>query len=196
MKGPTHNRFHFLAIRWLRDVMDVVTDTLPTNKVAAADDPEHARVHGYVLPTGYDSRLGWLALMLVILAGTIGMASIRPGLGATLVDAMRIGALGTSMLSVLMLGYDAVRRRRTARTVDMVIHGGASPARVVDAALIERWSTEAQGQLWVVAERGFTSEALAFAGQHGIPCYAGGKAGFAEVHGASNDAPLARRRAA
>jgi hypothetical protein len=185
MKGPTHNRFHFLAIRWLRDDMDVVTDTLPTNKVADAADPEHARIHGYVLPAGGHRRIGWIALMLLICAATLGMASIRPGLGTTLIDAMRVLALGTTALSVVLLVVDALRRRHLRRTVDMVIHGGANDMRVVDAASIERWTNEAEGQLWVVAERGFTDEALAYAGTHDVHCCVGGKRGFTELHHAA-----------
>lgn len=196
MKGPTHNRFHFLAINFLRDTMDVQTDVLPTNKVADPNDPEHARIHGDVLPQTYRSKLGYIALMLLIVAGTVGMASIRPGLGASLQLALQIATVAATGLSIVLLAAGSIRRRRAARPVDMVIHASAAESGAVDVARIETWHAAAQGQLWVVSERGFSSDALALAAKLGVRCFGKVKRGFEEVFASTVSVPVAHREAA
>lgn len=197
MKGPTHNRFHFLAINFLRDTMDVQTDVLPTNKVADPNDPEHARISGQVFAETYRSKLGYIALMLLIVAGCVGMGSIRPGIGATVSLGLQIATVASVAVSVALLVVDAIRRRRAARPVDVVINASASESGAVDVAKIAKWHADAHGQLWVVSERGFSSDALALASKHGIRCFTKVKRGFEEVRASTLvSVPAAHREAA
>jgi len=197
MKGPTHNRFHFLAINFLRDTMDVQTNVLPTNKVADPNDPEHARISGHVFAETYRSKLGYIALMLLIVAGCVGMGAIRPGLDATFRLALQVTTVASTGLSIVLLVADMIRRRRAARPVDMVIHASASESGAVPVAKIEQWYADAQGQLWVVSERGFSSDALALASKHGIRCFTKVKRGFEEVRASTLvSVPAAHREAA
>jgi len=188
MSKSIKHPFHYRAISWLREKMSVNTRVLPTDAVADTDHPDRARLSGYVLPEDYNALLGYLALMLMLCAGTIAMASARAGIDPGLVEVLRIGAGGTTGVAILLLVADNWRERHLARNVDVVVQGNAAELEAVDAAHLELWHRDAKGQLWVISERGFTSDALELARERSIRCFAVRKHWIEEITNA--DAPV------
>jgi hypothetical protein len=172
MTKPMYNPFHFRAISWLREKMLLNTRRGPTDVLADEGEQSRTRLDGYVLPGDYRSVLGYLALMVLLCAGTLAMISGRSGLSPTLTHALQFSALGMAVASVLMLVVDNVREHHYRRPVDVVVLARSSETAEVDADRLARWHANAHGQLWVVSELGFTADALAAARAREVRCFA------------------------
>ncbi len=196
MSKSAKHPFHFRAISWLREKMSVNTRVLPTDAVADGEHPERARLSGYVLPEEYNALLGYLALMLLLCAGTVAMASARAGIDPGLVEVLRVGAVATTVAAVVLLVVDNWREHHLARSVDVVVQGSAGELEQVDVAHLEVWHRDAKGQLWVVSERGFTADALALARERSIRCFTARKHWIEEITTADAPSTVAARDAA
>lgn len=181
MSKPIYNPFHYRAITWLREKMSLNTRRGPTEVVADGGEDTRTRLDGYVLPGDYQSVLGYLALMILLCAGTFAMISGRPGLTPSLVSALQFGAAGMAVLSMLLLVIDNVREHRMRNPVDVVVLARRSDSDLVDADRLAQWHAGAHGQLWVVSESGFTPDALEAARTRRVRCFAMRKQWIEEV---------------
>jgi hypothetical protein len=176
MKRELHDPFHFHALAWLREKMGVNTRSIVPEQHTAS-----ARLSGYVMPADYHSVLGFLAVMLMICAATVAIASARAGLGPSLAYTLQVAAIGTTALAVVLFVIDNWREHRLARNVEVVMQASADAE--VDATRLARWHADAREQLWVVSERGFTPDALALARAHAVRCFTVRKHWIEEVLG-------------
>lgn len=177
MSHKQHDPFHFHALSWLREKMGVNPRALPPGK--GEQSGVSTRLSGYVLPSDYQSVIGFLAVMLLLCAATVAIASARSGLDDSLQTALQVGAIGTTTLAVVLFVIDNWREHHLARKVEVVVQPSA--AEEVDAARLERWHADAREQLWVVSERGFTPDALALARARAVRCFAVRKHWIEEV---------------
>jgi hypothetical protein len=166
MKRKLHHPFHFLALEWLREKMGVNTRT-----IVGDDSRTQARVTGFVLPRDYHSVIGFLAIMLLVCAATVAIASARHEVGDRLAYALQVGAIAATAIGVVLLVVDNWREYHRARRVEVIVCAGAD-REPVDPAQLARWHADASAQLWVVSERGFTRETLALARTHEVRCFA------------------------
>jgi hypothetical protein len=181
MTKTVYNTFHYRAITWLREKMSLNTRRGPADVVADDGEETRTRLGGYVLPRDYQSVLGYIALMVLLCAGTFAMISGRPGLSPSLVSALQLGAAGMAVLSMLLLVVDNVREHRLRNPVDVVVLARRSDSDLVDAERLAQWHAGAHGQLWVVSETGFTPDALEAARIRRVRCFAMRKQSIEEV---------------
>jgi hypothetical protein len=181
MNKPMYNPFHFRAISWLREKMSLETRRGPTDVVHDGDADHRTRLDGYVLPAGYQSVLGYLALVLMLCAGTFAMISGRAGLSPALAHALQFGGIGLAAAGVLLLVVDNVREHRLRNRVDVVVQARSTELAEVDADRLAQWHAGAHGQLWVVSETGFTADALEAARARRVRCFAMHKQWIEEI---------------
>jgi hypothetical protein len=165
MKQKLHHPFHFLALAWLREKMGV-----NTRAIACDESRTHARLSGHVLPDNHHSVIGFLAVMLLICAATVAVASAQHQVSERLASALGFGAISASVVAVVLMVVDNWRERHLARSVEIVVLPGAEP---VDAARLAQLHADARApHVWIVSELGFTADALALARAHAVRCFA------------------------
>jgi hypothetical protein len=162
--------FHGRAVTWLREKMDVETDVLPTNVLATPEEPAHAYLDGHIVEGGRSDTAGFAALLLLMVAAILGMATARPGFlppASTILQGIALAMLATA---VALITIDKMRVNARRRALAVVVR--ASAASRVDPAALERWTARSEATLWVVSESGFAPEALELARARRVRCFA------------------------
>ena len=166
--------FRHRAIAFLRDSMDLHCVYMPQNRIE--DERGNARFDGALVDNRLSSPLNLASLYAFTLAATLAMVNERP-LGSGAHEALAASTIVCLVAGVVGLVASFVFRRRGTTHVHIELRGDD----VVGIEGIERARSHAgKRAAWIVAEHGFTGEALALAEQHDVRCFATTAAGITE----------------
>jgi hypothetical protein len=178
--------FRHRALAFVRDRMDVHTDVLPQTKIE--DEHGNARVEGAVFVDRRASALNLASLWTYSIAAVVALVADRP-LPVATHDAVVVSASVLAIVATILLAAAFWARRRARRFLWIDLRGDAK----VEPAVIEA-IVASDRPTWVMAEHGFTPEALAAAARLSVRCFATHDRSFAEV--AAMPAPAAEQEVA
>jgi hypothetical protein len=169
----TTKPFRYRALAFLRDRMNVHTTAAPESRIE--NEQGWARFDGALVEASASSTLNLAALWTLTSAAVVALVRERP-MSAASHDALATAAfVGLVVGIALLVGAYVVRRRNTTRMRIELRLGDR-----VDADVIEGLHAHRQGRLaWIVAETGFTPEALATAARLDVRCLASDEDGHA-----------------
>src|SRR5690349_2872704 len=144
--------FRHRAIAFVRESMDVHTDVLPQTRIE--DEAGNARLEGALFVDRRSSALNLASLWTYSVAAVVALVADRP-LPVATHDAIVATASVLAIAATALLVAAFFARRRARRAVWIELRGDApvEPAVIEAAAASDR-------PTWVIAEHGFTREAL------------------------------------
>ena len=173
--------FRHRALAFVRDRMDVHTDIVPQTKIE--DEHGNARVEGAVFVDRRASALNLASLWTYSFAAVVALVADRP-LPIATHDAVVVSASVLAIVATFLLAAAFWARRRARRFLWIDLRGDAE----VDLAVIEA-AAASDRPTWVIAEQGFTRDALAAAARLSVRCFAKHDRSFAEVASTADASP-------
>lgn len=160
----TTKPFRYRALAFLRDRMNVHTTAAPESRIE--NEQGWARFDGALVEASASSTLNLTALWILTSAAVVALVRERPMSAAgheALATAASIGLVAG--IALLVAAFVVRRRNTTPLRIELRV------GHRVDADAIEGLHRDRAGRLaWIVAEKGFTPEALAAAARLDVRC--------------------------
>lgn len=158
--------FRYRAIAWLRDQMNVETRCLPHDEIE--EDDGTAMIDGEVVRASKANPYRGQALVFIAVSYGVGLASSN-GMSAALRTMLGITSGFFAVAAVLLLVVSFFHARGRRHQVVVKMHSDGKP---VDEGTIRAVRRKAKrGEAWVIAAAGFTTAAIAMAGDLSVRCF-------------------------
>lgn len=166
--------FRHRAVAFVRESLGVETEVLPQSRIE--DEAGNARFDGAVFVDRRSSALNLAALWSFSIAAIVALLADRP-LSTAQHDAVVLAASVLAIAGAMLLVAAFWSRRRARRPLVVELRAGVE----VDVDAVEAAHAAANGHAaWIVAERGFTNDALATAARLSMRCFVVTGRSFAE----------------
>lgn len=173
------NPFESRAIAWLRDAHHVDLPPLSPTR-PQSDSGRSPRRLGEIATVTSAGKWGFGGLLSVTIGAVLSLVASRPGMGATLTQAVKWGAWAAFLLG---LGGIAYAWRARAKNRPVCVHfvaGGKAPHKAQLETVEVARADDFAGEIWIVSDAPWSAEALAAVGSGRIRCFEPSAAGFAE----------------